>query len=114
MRLRGRIAPREFARLNSLSSMKNSPPFSKGYAFHGTILVSGNAEMTNVNAIYIFTSQSHSAVSALTEDQTGGNLPTAYAPWRPLNGGRRYRPESRRRQLSEPLSEMGSSSQATD
>jgi hypothetical protein len=38
--------------------------------------------------IYIFASDSHSTVSAFTSDQTGGNLPTDYAPWRHVNGGK--------------------------
>jgi hypothetical protein len=38
--------------------------------------------------IYIFSSETHTAVSALTSDHSGGNLPPVYAPWRPVNGGR--------------------------
>jgi hypothetical protein len=38
--------------------------------------------------IYIFASDSHPTVSAFTSDQTGGKLPTEYAPWRPVNGGK--------------------------
>jgi hypothetical protein len=38
--------------------------------------------------IYIFASDSHSTVSAFTSDQKGGNLPTDYAPWRHVNGGK--------------------------
>jgi hypothetical protein len=38
--------------------------------------------------IYIFASETHTAVSALTSDHTGDNLPQDYAPWRPVNSGR--------------------------
>jgi hypothetical protein len=38
--------------------------------------------------IYIFASETHTTVSALTSDHTGGNLPPDYAPWRPVNSGR--------------------------
>jgi hypothetical protein len=38
--------------------------------------------------IYIFASETQRAVSALTSDHTGGNLPSVYAPWRPVNSGR--------------------------
>ena len=38
--------------------------------------------------IYIFASNIYPTVSAFTSDQTGGNLPTDYAPWRHVNGGK--------------------------
>ena len=38
--------------------------------------------------IFIFASKTHTAVSALTSDQTGISLPQDYAPWRPVNSGR--------------------------
>jgi hypothetical protein len=38
--------------------------------------------------IYIFASNTHPRVSAFTSDQTGGNLPASYAPWRQVNGGK--------------------------
>jgi hypothetical protein len=38
--------------------------------------------------IYIFASGSHPNVSGFTSDQTGGNLPAEYVPWRPVNGGK--------------------------
>ena len=36
---------------------------------------------------YLFASMSDNTVCALTTDPGGGNLPPAYAPWRPINGG---------------------------
>jgi hypothetical protein len=38
--------------------------------------------------IYLFASETHAAVKALTSDQTGGNLPADYAPWRSVDNGR--------------------------
>jgi hypothetical protein len=38
--------------------------------------------------VYIFASETHTAVSALMSDHTGDNLPQDYAPWRPVNNGR--------------------------
>jgi hypothetical protein len=38
--------------------------------------------------IYIFASDTRPRVSAFTADQTGGNLPADYAPWRSINGGK--------------------------
>jgi hypothetical protein len=37
--------------------------------------------------VYIFASDSHPSVSAFTSDQTAGNLPIDYAPWRAVNAG---------------------------
>jgi hypothetical protein len=38
--------------------------------------------------IYLFASDSHPSVSAFSSEKTGGNLPTDYAPWLPVNSGR--------------------------
>jgi hypothetical protein len=37
--------------------------------------------------VYIFASDSHPSLSAFTSDQTAGNLPIDYAPWRAVNAG---------------------------
>jgi hypothetical protein len=37
--------------------------------------------------VYVFISETVS-LRAFTTDQTGGNLPAAYAPWRVSNGGK--------------------------
>jgi hypothetical protein len=36
--------------------------------------------------IYVFASQSIPALRGFTTDETGGNLPAAYAPWHPTQG----------------------------
>ena len=38
--------------------------------------------------VFIFASESCQSISAFTSDDTGANLPAAYAPWRAVNGGR--------------------------
>jgi hypothetical protein len=38
-------------------------------------------------AIYVFTSQVAPALRGFTSDETGGNLPAAYAPWEKLGNG---------------------------
>jgi hypothetical protein len=38
--------------------------------------------------IYLFVSEPEPGVKAFTADHTGENLPTEYAPWRTLDGGR--------------------------
>jgi hypothetical protein len=38
--------------------------------------------------VYFFVSDKQSSVRAFTSDQTGGNLPTEYAPWRVVKSGR--------------------------
>ena len=38
--------------------------------------------------VYLFVSERDTNVSAFTSDDTGGNLPADYGPWRALNGGR--------------------------
>jgi hypothetical protein len=42
----------------------------------------------SVMQIYIFVSDLRVSVRAFTADATGGNLPTEYAPWHAVNGGR--------------------------
>jgi hypothetical protein len=37
--------------------------------------------------IYLFVSSTEPNVRAFTSDPTGGNLPTAYAPWQPSGSG---------------------------
>ncbi len=38
--------------------------------------------------IYLFVSETEPNVRAFTSDRTGGNLPTDYMPWRPVDGKR--------------------------
>jgi hypothetical protein len=38
--------------------------------------------------VYIFISEKDPRVRAFTADETGGNLPSQYAPWVIANGGR--------------------------
>jgi hypothetical protein len=41
--------------------------------------------------IFIFVSHAHSGIRAFTSDETGSNLPAAYAPWdRVSSGATRY------------------------
>jgi hypothetical protein len=57
--------------------------------------------------IYIFASETHTAVSALTCDPTGGNLPVDYAPWRPVNNGRALSTGSASKSVIEDINRFG-------
>jgi hypothetical protein len=57
--------------------------------------------------IYIFVSDLHSSIRAFTSDATGGNLPTEYAPWHAVNGGRAMAIGSDRDPLARAVAQDG-------
>jgi hypothetical protein len=58
------------------------------WVIHITLYLQHSLRYRYYMLIFIFASDTHLSVSAFTSDRTGGNLPTNYAPWRQVNGGR--------------------------
>lgn len=48
----------------------------------------GRSSAKGYMQVYIFISEIDPKLRAFTADETGGNLPTDYAPWQAVNGGR--------------------------